>query len=192
MATVRVERKYSKSLACSTEASSGSHMSSKDGKNNAEFKRSKRIRQYLATFYATMGSFSLGTVLSWPAPTLPQLSNSCFEACEDELMLSTEQQSWVAALINIGAIIAGPIAGFLMSRYGKKCTMIIISFPVFLGWLLLIFATNVEMLYAGRVLTGFSGSFSMLAPGFIAEICEVEIRGSLASFMQVMTMMGKN
>ena len=30
----------------------------------------------------------------------------------------------------------------------------------------------------------------MLAPGFIAEICEVEVRGSLASFMQVMTMLG--
>ena len=30
----------------------------------------------------------------------------------------------------------------------------------------------------------------MLAPGFISEICQVEIRGSLASIMQVMTMLG--
>ena len=43
---------------------------------------------------------------------------------------------------------------------------------------------------SSRFLTGFSGSFSMLAPGFISEICQVEIRGSLASIMQVMTMLG--
>ena len=77
-----------------------------------------------------------------------------------------------------------------MPKYGKKWTMMILSVPIFVGWICLITAFNVEMLYCGRFLTGFAGAFSMLAPGFIAEICEVEVRGSLASFMQVMTMLG--
>ena len=152
-----------------------------------------RRGQFLATFFATIGSFGLGTVLSWPAPTLPQLSaNTCTDECGGQLVLSTEQQSWVAALLNFGAFTAGPIAGILMPRYGKKWTMVLLSVPIFIGWLFIIFAYNVEMLYVGRFLTGFSGAFSMLAPGYIAEICEVEIRGSLASFMQVMTMMGES
>lgn len=150
-----------------------------------------RQGQFLATFFATIGSFGLGTVLSWPAPTLPQLSGqTCSGECGDHLVLSTEEQSWVAALLNFGAFTAGPIAGILMPRYGKKWAMMMLSVPIFIGWLFLIFASNVEMLYVGRFLTGFSGAFSMLAPGYIAEICDVEIRGSLASFMQVMTMMG--
>merc|ERR1719445_59014 len=66
----------------------------------------------------------------------------------------------------------------------------ILSVPIFCGWVCLITATSVHILYCGRFLTGFAGAFSMLAPGFIAEICQVEIRGSLASFMQVMTMLG--
>ena len=77
-----------------------------------------------------------------------------------------------------------------MPKYGKKWTMMILSVPILLGWVCLIVADSVELLYCGRFLTGFAGAFSMLAPGFIAEICEVEVRGSLASFMQVMTMLG--
>ena len=149
-----------------------------------------RHGQYLATFCATIGSFGLGTVLSWPAPTLPQLSGE--HSWKEKIFLDTEQQSWVAALINFGAFTAGPLAGYLMPVWGKKQSMMILSIPVFLGWLLITFADNVEMLYAGRFLTGFSGAFSMLAPGYIAEICEVSIRGSLATFMQVMTMLGNH
>ena len=159
---------------------------------NEKERQYKRQNQFLATFVATIGSFGLGTVLSWPAPTLPQLSpQSCQESCEGLLILTVEEQSWVAALLNFGAFTAGPITGILMPRHGKKMTMVLLSLPIFTGWLLLVFAVNVEMLYLGRFLTGFSGAFSMLAPGYIAEICQVEIRGALASFMQVMTMMGE-
>jgi len=159
-------------------------------KENTDGKYRKQ-NQFLATFVATIGSFGLGTVLSWPAPTLPQLSPQlCGDDCEGLLILSVEQQSWVAALLNFGAFTAGPMTGILLPRYGKKWSMVFLSLPIFLGWVLLIFAVNVPMLYLGRFLTGFSGAFSMLAPGYIAEICEVEIRGSLASFMQVMTMLG--
>ena len=155
-----------------------------------EAKSCKRT-QFLATFIATIGSLGLGTVLSWPAPTLPQLSaSSCSAECDHHLVLSIEQQSWVTALINFGAFTTGPLTSVLMPRYGKKWTMMLLSVPIFIGWILLICATSARMIYIGRFLTGFAGAFSMLAPGYIAEICEVECRGSLASFMQVVTMLG--
>ena len=89
-------------------------------------KASKKT-QLLATLFATIGSFGLGTVLSWSAPTLPQLdldTQGCepsepglggntsltlgAEAC---LLLTREEQSWVASLLNFGAFTAGPISG---------------------------------------------------------------------------------
>ena len=81
-----------------------------------------RKGQFLATFVATIGSFGLGCVLSWPAPTLPQLSPSA--SSDHALVLSVEQQSWVAALLNFGAFTAGPVSGVLMPRYGKKWSMV--------------------------------------------------------------------
>ena len=164
-----------------------------------------------ATLFATLGSFGLGTVLSWSAPALPQLSvqpdvrPSLVWPAGSSLRLDLEQQSWVASLLNFGAFTAGPITGcysaslppltvimpgWLVPRYGKKWTMMILSVPIFCGWVCLITASSLHILYCGRFLTGFAGAFSMLAPGFIAEICEVEVRGALASFMQVMTMLG--
>lgn len=160
-----------------------SSSSSEDEPNISKF------GQILATVLATIGSFGLGTVLSWPAPSLHLMTeDKCGEDCT--LILTVEQGSWVAALMNFGAFTAGPLVGILMPKIGKKWTMIVLCGPILAGWMCLVFADRVEMLYIGRFLTGFSGAFSMLAPGFTAEICQVEIRGALASFMQVMTMLG--
>ena len=85
-------------------------------------KASKRT-QLLATLFATIGSFGLGTVLSWSAPTLPQLDLETHGDCDLDhdpdldpgaglcLRLTREEQSWVASLLNFGAFTAGPISG---------------------------------------------------------------------------------
>ena len=73
----------------------------------------------LGTLVATIGSFSLGTVLAWPAPALPQLAKQ-HGVSQGEAGLTVEEMSWVAALINFGGFAAGPLAGFLMARCGKK------------------------------------------------------------------------
>ena len=82
-------------------------------------KASKRT-QLLATLFATIGSFGLGTVLSWSAPTLPQLDLETHGVCDTDLgpgdtglclRLTREEQSWVASLLNFGAFTAGPISG---------------------------------------------------------------------------------
>ena len=90
----------------------------------------------LATLFATIGSFGLGTALSWSAPTLPQMSGDHVvpglggDHVSDQggdhvvsglggdhlanvttLVLSPDQQSWVASLLNFGAFTAGPISG---------------------------------------------------------------------------------
>ena len=68
--------------------------------------------------------------------------------------------------------------------------MMLLCLPMALGWFLIARASTIPYLYIGRFLTGFSGAFSMLAPAFVGEVAEVEIRGALSSVMQVMTMLG--
>ena len=81
--------------------------------------KASRRGQYLGTLVVTLGSFSLGTVLAWPAPALPQLALPGGLDRESG-GLTTEEQSWVAALINFGGFTAGPLASLLMDPYGKK------------------------------------------------------------------------
>ena len=45
---------------------------------------------------------------------------------------------------------------------------ILMCLPLFLGWLIITLASNLWMLYLGRIVTGFAAaSFSVIAPLFI-------------------------
>lgn len=70
--------------------------------------------------------------------------------------------------------------GFLIQKYGRKMTHIITCFPYFVGWILMYFAVNLEMLLTGRFLTGLSAGVLAPATGvYIGETSEPKYRGVL-------------
>lgn len=63
--------------------------------------------------------------------------------------------------------------------------------PFTAGWALVCWASSVGMLLAGRILLGISGgAFFVVAPMYIGEIAQKEIRGALGSFFQLMVTIG--
>lgn len=63
--------------------------------------------------------------------------------------------------------------------------------PFTVGWVLVCCANSVAMLLVGRILLGISGgAFFVVAPMYIGEIAQKEIRGSLGSFFQLMVTTG--
>lgn len=73
--------------------------------------------------------------------------------------------------------------GALMSKFGRKWTMIALACPCVAGWLLVMWARNLAMLLIGRFLLGLAGgAFHVAAPQYSSEIAEKEIRGTLGSF----------
>jgi len=70
--------------------------------------------------------------------------------------------------------------GFLVDWIGRKGAIILLTPPLFLGWILIAFADNLYSLYAGRFLLGFAtAGFSIGACIFINETSEESIRGRL-------------
>jgi facilitated trehalose transporter len=60
-----------------------------------------------------------------------------------------------------------------MDRIGRKNTMLILSVPFVLGWLLIGYAQNLAMMLVGRFVSGFcGGGFSLVAPVYIGETAE--------------------
>ena len=52
-----------------------------------------------------------------------------------------------------------------MERFGRKFVTMLCAVPFVLGWLLISYAKDVEMLYAGRILTGVGcGVISCTSP----------------------------
>ena len=65
---------------------------------------------------ATLGAFGLGTVVSWPSNALLQIRE------EDEIQLSTAQESLVSSIAFIGAVLVQVVAGAV-----KQITFFFIS-----------------------------------------------------------------
>ena len=144
---------------------------------------SKYSRQIWTTICACLGPLSLGCVLGYSSPSLPELTSA-------GLLVGT-QKSWYGSLITVGALGGSYTAGWMVERYGRKATLIYSTVPFLIGWLLLATAGEYRVLYTGRILTGFAGGMTTLSvPLYIAEISSRQVRGILGASFQVGTTSG--
>ncbi|KAG8226601.1 hypothetical protein J437_LFUL007293 [Ladona fulva] len=146
----------------------------------------KKLPQYIAALTATLGAFALGTALAWTSPVSKTLEDGGMG-----FPVSSTDKSWIGSLMGLGAAaVAFPI-GFCMDKIGRKATMIVMAAPFIVGWALIIWATNVDMLLAGRFFTGLSGgAFAVVAPVYIGETAQKDIRGTLGTYFQLMICLG--
>lgn len=133
------------------------------------------------------GALSGGTVFGWSSPAEIPLTKDE----EYGFPIDDNQWSWVGSSVTLGAAVVCAVAGIIIDLIGRKRTMLLLVIPFTLGWGLIIGATSVEMLYVGRVCCGIAGgAFFVIAPMYIGEIAEKDIRGKLGSFFQLMVTIG--
>lgn len=73
-----------------------------------------------------------------------------------------------------------------MDRVGRKKTLLVTEIPLMLGWLLISVATNVHMIYGGRLLMGFgSGMVGAPARVYTSEVTQPHLRGMLGALASV-------
>lgn len=110
---------------------------------------------------AAMGAFVFGTAVSWTAPTTPRL----VDKQEYGFVITSEEFSWVAAAVTLGAASVCVVTGYLINWIGRKTTMLLLVLPFTLGWALVIWAQNISMMIVGRVFLGIaSGGICVAAP----------------------------
>jgi len=87
---------------------------------------------------------------------------------------------------SIGTPIGCLASGYLMDMFGRKRSLIITEIPALLGWLLIIFATDIQMIYAGRFFVGLgSGMVGAPARVYTSEVTQPHLRGMLIAFASV-------
>lgn len=136
---------------------------------------------------ATLGALAAGCVLGWSSPAQSEVVKDSAYG----FPVSEEQFSWIGSLATLGGVVSCLIIGVVMDFIGRKRTMLLLIVPFTCGWAMLIWASSVVVLYVGRFLLGFSGgAFFVVAPTYIGEIASKEIRGTLASYLQLMITVG--
>ena len=66
------------------------------------------------------------------------------------------------SLLNIGAMLGGPLGGWSIDFFGRKIALILTSIPFGAGWLLIGLGKNEGMLHAGRFFSGLGVGMASL------------------------------
>ncbi|KAF2885230.1 hypothetical protein ILUMI_20949 [Ignelater luminosus] len=143
----------------------------------------KRLPQIIGAIAATMGGFSLGTVIGWSSPAKAPL--------ETEFNMTQDQFGWISSIMPLGAASAQIYMAFTLDLFGRRLSMLIIAIPFVIGFLILALSNSFAMFCLGRFITGFcGGAFCVAAPTYIGEMAEKGIRGTLSVLFQLLLVIG--
>ncbi|XP_030754387.1 facilitated trehalose transporter Tret1-2 homolog, partial [Sitophilus oryzae] len=136
-------------------------------------------------------TFSGGGSWSWTSPMIPKLSSTDPEINPLPKPTTTFEESWIAALMNLGAVI-GPFAGGACAgKFGKKKALLIMALPMMASHILCTIALNVYFFLAARFLMGLGvGTIFAVVPAYVGDIAEDRNRGTLCSVLGVCNSLG--
>ncbi|KAL1297434.1 hypothetical protein AAFC00_004964 [Neodothiora populina] len=114
------------------------------------------------------------------SPSLPQ----CIPMNSGEFGL-------VSSIFTLGGLLGALASGPVSARYGRYRTMLMTTIPFVIGPVLSLFASNIGLLIAGRLISGLgAGSAVVIVPLYISEIAPPEEKGFFGAFTQIMINMG--
>ncbi|KAJ8917707.1 hypothetical protein NQ315_005156 [Exocentrus adspersus] len=149
--------------------------------------KANKLPQYIAAITVCIGALALGTILGWSANITENLKAGDLNGFK----MDTDMLGWTGSTVTLGATLVCFPIGFVADAFGRKPTVLASTIPFIIGWLLIIFAQHISMVYAGRLLTGIAGgSFAVTAPLYTSEIAETEVRGRLGTFFQLFITIG--
>lgn len=73
-------------------------------------------------------------------------------------------------------LVGAPLLGRLSDRYGRRPVLIVSIFGTFIGFLLLGFARTLAMLFAARMIDGFTGGNLSIAQAYITDVTDAKDR----------------
>ncbi|KAH8283468.1 hypothetical protein KR018_003179 [Drosophila ironensis] len=145
------------------------------------------LPQYIAGLSASFGALCMGASIGWSSPVEDKITDDM----DYGFTISSSQFGWVSSLLTLGATVICIPIGFAIDWIGRRPTMLALIPPYMVGWMLMIFADNVIMLYFGRFILGMcGGAFCVTAPMYCTEISTTALRGTIGAFFQLLIVSG--
>jgi len=148
--------------------------------------------QLFPVLAANIAALSSGLAIGFSSILLPQLRPT-YNGTEPHqpFLISEEEGSWIAAMFSLGAIFGGLISAFLGKTYGRRVSLMMLTVPDLLGWILVASSQNIWMMLTGRFLAGLAAAgYSPNIQIFVAEISEARNRGWLSGLTMPMMSIG--
>lgn len=142
-------------------------------------------------FVADFLMFDCGCNFSWTSPAIATLRSEDLNINPLGAPITPVQESWIAALVNLGAAVGPLVFGKFADIFGRKKTLIMITVLKILSYVMLAYARNIYLFYLARFLIGVGMGLSFaIMPMYTGEISEDHNRGRLVSIMGILTTIG--
>ncbi|KAL7741773.1 hypothetical protein ACLKA6_000381 [Drosophila palustris] len=138
--------------------------------------------QYLAAIFVNIASISFGAYCGWPSSSFLELGSD--KSPLETGPLTDQDKGNVAAVLCLGGLVGNVFFAWLADRCGRRTSMLWVTLPSLLGWVLIPFARNPTHLIGARFLGGMAGGgvFGVI-PIYTAELAEDSVRGILGTFL---------
>ncbi|KAI4456956.1 sugar transporter-like [Holotrichia oblita] len=144
--------------------------------------------QYVGAVTATLSNAAVATYSTWPSPVLSLLQS------EDSPLsrpISDDEGSWVVSLTKLAILPAAVVAAWMVESIGRKKSLLIAGVLLFIPWFLVMFGTNIWVLYAARFMGGLGNGIVVVGCSiYNGEISEKDIRGRLSSTLIILKLVG--
>lgn len=143
-------------------------------------------KEYGIALCATLITATAGTCYGWPSPTLLYL-----ESEESSIPTTAYQGSWIVSIMILCSALTPIPSAYLADKFGRKTTLLLGAIPFIIGWILVIVAKSLPMLYVARIFSGLGyGVVYTVAPMYTGEIATNEVRGALSTLITLMNKVG--
>lgn len=118
--------------------------------------------------------------------------NGALPYMTEELGLSAYNQGLVASVLLLGAAIGALCGGRLADSFGRRKTILMLSFVFFAGTLGCTLAPDVTVMIVSRFVLGLAvGGASVTVPAYLAEMSPADRRGGIVTINDLMVVSGQ-
>lgn len=131
----------------------------------------------MAALSVGLGNMMASMAMGYTSPALPSMR------ADPSIEITTEEESWVGAVMPLAALFGSVVAGPLVDKFGRRFTLMHLSWPYCLSWILIANAGGVGGVVSGRVLGGMCvGVQAVVGSVFMPEMIQLEFRQVFVAF----------
>ncbi|KAF6199866.1 hypothetical protein GE061_006164 [Apolygus lucorum] len=133
------------------------------------------VKQVISSGIVSIGALMGGMMQGWTSPMTLQLQS------EDSPVgvMSTREIANLATIPNYVGFLMSIGIIYIARRWGRKPALITAAAPSIIGYIVMMFATTVPVLYFGKILCTFASVGGTLSQMYVSETTHQSIRGKL-------------
>lgn len=121
-------------------------------------------------------------MMGWQSPSVPQLQNPLPVVGSEPM--TDDNISWMNGILTLVGTFMTMLLLVIPDKFSRKRFGYVLTLPMILSWLLIIFATEHMHIYVAKALNGITGAgIFFLVSNYVSEISSDSIRGILASII---------